>query len=223
MYLGIETSTPVCSVAVFNDDGLRMVLDYRVDKSHSSRLTLQIQEIMKKEELDFSELTGIWFSDGPGSYTGLRIGASVAKGLAYVHNLPLFASSGLLASATRSYKTQPTGLHLACSDARRDDIYMVLLDDKGQVLSKPRLCSLGSELEAVLGKRMEESIYVSGEGRHKVLAKMPGLNLKDCDWGHTAQNLSFLDTQSTDNQEVMFFEPYYMQSPNITKSKKLIG
>ena len=223
MYLGIETSTPVCSVALFDEEGAKHVLDYRVDKSHSSRLTIQIQEIMHLSGLKLSELSGIWFSDGPGSYTGLRIGASVAKGLAFVHNLPLYTRSGLMASASRSFKTQSQGVHLACSDARREDIYMVLMDADGRVLNEPRLCSLGEDLEAVLGKSTGGPVYVSGEGRHKVLEKMTNMNLVDCGWGHSAENLAYLDTQNADNQNVMLFEPYYMQSPNITQSKKLIG
>src|SRR5437763_1918042 len=99
LILNIETSATVCSVCLSRDG---VVMDYRASKephSHARLLTVMIDELLSSLKISFQQLDAIAISAGPGSYTGLRIGFSVAKGLCYALNKPLIAVPTLLALA----------------------------------------------------------------------------------------------------------------------------
>lgn len=224
IYLGIETSTVVCSVALFDQERVLLEKNQFKDRSHSSHLTLMIDAVMKEMEIGWNQLAGVVFSDGPGSYTGLRIGASVAKGICYIHDLPLWRISGLRASSDHSYYKMGSGIHVGVSDARREDIYVVILDEEGQMLVSPRLWNLESDWRPFLEEQRDKDIWVSGAGKEKVLGSKEGWNVTDSRIGHSAANLFYSMIQNPDIQPVnnkMVFEPFYMQTPNITQSKKL--
>jgi len=91
LILNIETSSPICSVCLSRDE---TVIDFREDRtgnSHAKILTVFIDELFKSNNISLSELDAVAVSAGPGSYTGLRIGTSVAKGLGYAVNKPVIS------------------------------------------------------------------------------------------------------------------------------------
>ena len=100
-------------MALFGSDGVIEEMTERKGKSHSSHLTLMIEKLLEGHKMKTNDLSGVVFSDGPGSYTGLRIGASVAKGICFVHDIPLFSYSGLRAVAMKASK-----------EAGKNDIYL---------------------------------------------------------------------------------------------------
>jgi tRNA threonylcarbamoyladenosine biosynthesis protein TsaB len=93
--LNIETATQLCSVALAHDGVVMAQRETFEEKSHAARLTVFIEEILKEKNISVTDLDAIAVGKGPGSYTGLRIGVSTAKGLCYGANLPLIAMSTL--------------------------------------------------------------------------------------------------------------------------------
>jgi tRNA threonylcarbamoyladenosine biosynthesis protein TsaB len=118
--LCLETATTVCSVAVFADKQLLGYQEYRVDKSHSNLLPSIIDTTLQGLSLSKADLTAIAISEGPGSYTGLRIGTSIAKGLCYALEVPLLAVNTLQAMAAEVNRFNTKGAFLCpMIDARR--------------------------------------------------------------------------------------------------------
>jgi len=224
-FLGIETSTPICSVALFDEDKVYIERTQTKDRSHSALLTRMISEVLKESSLNTQDLRRIYVSDGPGSYTGLRIGASVAKGICFAHDIPIYTISGLKASACRSYHDlQQEGVYLGSADARRDDVYLggLAFPEKEEV--DPCMETLGSGFESWIDQFGKKNIYISGEGAVKMKEYELPENVKLIFRGHCASNLFYAVKYDTDSQHIrayMTFEPYYMQRPNITQSKKL--
>lgn len=142
LILSIETSTNVCSVAFYKGAELLAVSEITIQKSHSSLLTVMIQDIVQHSGYTLNELDALAVSAGPGSYTGLRIGSSVAKGLCYSLDIPLIAIDTLHAMAV-SVNRFNTGGHLVCPmiDARRMEVYCCLLDHLGRTIepSAPKI------------------------------------------------------------------------------------
>ena len=119
--LNIETATKVCSVAIGRDGELIALKETNKEKSHSSVITLLIQEVLKKAGIVLSDLDAIAVSKGPGSYTGLRIGVSTAKGLCYSLDKPLIAVNTLQAMARNRVenKSEIPILYCPMIDAKR--------------------------------------------------------------------------------------------------------
>lgn len=138
LILNIETATPVCSVALSRDGQLLDFRESTENKSHATRLTLFIQELLQEYYLASDDLDAISLSMGPGSYTGLRIGASVAKGLAYGSGKPLIGIPTLKALAIGFSLSHPTEIIVSGTsnpvilcpmlDARRMEVYSALYD-----------------------------------------------------------------------------------------------
>ncbi|MDX2345845.1 MAG: tRNA (adenosine(37)-N6)-threonylcarbamoyltransferase complex dimerization subunit type 1 TsaB [Legionella sp.] len=138
--LAIETSTSRASVAL-SVAGKRFVLDETGTHQHAKVLLLMIEQLLSTAGIDFKALDGIVFGEGPGSFTGVRVACSVAKGLAYAYNLPVFPVSGLqaIASEVRQFK-QPA---LVMLDARMHQVYWAFepqLDCIAKVSSPENVC-----------------------------------------------------------------------------------
>jgi tRNA threonylcarbamoyl adenosine modification protein YeaZ len=122
MILALETSTPVCSVAL--GKGRRSVIEKRMEgrSVHSERTFEFIKELLDRHSLKVIDLDAVLFSNGPGSYTGLRIGASAIKGLLFQKNVPLYTLPTLLSFAIPFLAENPPAIH-AVIDARRQHLY----------------------------------------------------------------------------------------------------
>ena len=122
--LCIETATKSCSVALASDGHLVAVKEEVSEQySHSEQLTVFIGQLLQQEELKVSDLDAIAVSSGPGSYTGLRIGVSTAKGLCYAGDLPLISVSTLDAMAQAMKDKNPDAQLCPMLDARRMEVY----------------------------------------------------------------------------------------------------
>ena len=135
--LHIETATPVCSVAVTDDHELIWLKESHEPNSHSKILTAFIEQALKELSLQVEELDAIALSIGPGSYTGLRIGASTAKGLAYGGNIPIISINTLQSIAFRAIKEHGKNMDSSALlrpmlDARRMEVYTALYDQQGR-------------------------------------------------------------------------------------------
>jgi tRNA threonylcarbamoyladenosine biosynthesis protein TsaB len=132
--LSIETSTEVCSVAIHNNGRLVAAGESIEAYSHAERLAPLINELLADNNIKREELTTVAVSAGPGSYTGLRIGTSTAKGLCYALDIPLI-TIGTLESMLEGIE-QENKDQLLCPmlDARRMEVYCLLADGNGQII-----------------------------------------------------------------------------------------
>jgi len=167
LILSIETTTTNCSVAL-SRDGETIVLkeDYSGSYSHAERLHVYIDEVLKEAQITPASLTAIAVSKGPGSYTGLRIGVSAAKGLCYALNIPLIAIATLDALAHQVKINE--GVIVSMLDARRLEVYSAIYNFKHEqiratqaqildeqafkdYLEKANVCFVGNGVEKTKG------------------------------------------------------------------------
>lgn len=127
--LGIDTSTSVASVAIMEDDKLIGEMTLNDKKTHSQKLMLLIEELMKQTNHQFSDLDAIAIGIGPGSFTGLRIGVTTAKGLAHGANLPLIEVSSLEILKHQLFIDSPI---CAMMDSRRSTVFMSFYNTDSQ-------------------------------------------------------------------------------------------
>jgi tRNA threonylcarbamoyladenosine biosynthesis protein TsaB len=132
LILNIETATEVCSVALARDGKLLSIRESRGGYTHSENITVFINEAIQEAGVSLNELDAVAVSKGPGSYTGLRIGVSTAKGLCFALNKPLLAVNTLLSLAnnflTSDLKAQVSNLFCPMLDARRMEVYCAVYD-----------------------------------------------------------------------------------------------
>jgi len=131
LILHIETSTELCSVALSHGDDCLDVRENSEGKNHATMLTLFINDLLKTNNVFTNQIDAVAVSSGPGSYTGLRIGLSTAKGLCYGGNIPLIAISTLQAMSVgfaRNNDVPASALLCPMIDARRMEVYTALYD-----------------------------------------------------------------------------------------------
>jgi len=175
LILCLETSTPVCSVALFNDSIMLAAEETREPNAHSARLTLMIEKMMIDCGLSVSELSAVAVSRGPGSYTGLRIGAGVAKGICYALNIPLISVSTLqamaIAAGRRHEVAEPaTTLIIPMIDARRMEVYSAVYTPSGVEVREVRAEIITHESFAAYS----QTLVLCGNGSDKC-REVPGL------------------------------------------------
>jgi tRNA threonylcarbamoyladenosine biosynthesis protein TsaB len=160
--LAIDTSTNVCSVCIANGDEIAAQYVTTSGKTHSERLMPAVEMLFNHLDFDAHALHGIAVINGPGSFTGLRIGLSVAKGLALGLNIPIVAMSSLEVAALQ---IQGDGLICPALDARRQQIFTCLYEKRGTAL---RLLIEPKSIEPVSwsGEIPKQPIIFCGPGAH---------------------------------------------------------
>lgn len=225
LILHIETSAKNCSVALSQDGRL---LFHKVDtagSSHSVQLGLFVDEALSMAERVGQRLHAVAVSSGPGSYTGLRIGVSMAKGLCYGLNIPLLSvpTLDLLADEVRRTKQLPANA-LICPlvDARRMEVYTALYDAEGTMLHPVSAVVVD---ENTFARDLEtHPIWFVGDGAEKCRSIIGGENA-DFDGQIVPLASSMLPLAEKKYQEqtfedVAYFEPFYLKDFVATVSKK---
>ena len=218
--LNIETATKNCSVALAKE-GKTIVSKEIAEEgySHSERLHVFIEEIIKDAKITFQDLSAIAVSQGPGSYTGLRIGVSAAKGLCFALDIPLIALDTLQVLASQVQLSD--GLIIPMLDARRMEVYSAIFSsdfDKIQGV-EAQIITEDSFLD------FQETLYFVGDCPEKckaVLTKDNFIFLEEIKYP-SAKEMSFLSFEKykkNDTEDVAYFEPYYLKDFMITTSKK---
>ncbi len=122
--LHLETATKVCSVALScNGEMVAMREESTEEYSHSEKLTVFIQEVVQEAGITLQNIHGVSVASGPGSYTGLRIGVSTAKGLCYALDIPLISVDALFSMAKMAHQKYPKQTLCPLIDARRMEVY----------------------------------------------------------------------------------------------------
>lgn len=222
--LQIETATSVCSVAVSIHGKTVAVKEELGQNLHASNLTLFIEEAIKEAGITFKDLDAIAISKGPGSYTGLRIGVSTAKGLCYALDLPLIAIETLEMMAAGFLIKNPDYKDLVCPmiDARRMEVYTTIFDAKLKVL-EPTTAKIIDE-SSFADFLIDQKITYIGDGSSKCEEALNNSNAIFCnDNFNSATYLSLLAENAfakSDFEDVAYFEPFYLKDFVVTQPKK---
>ncbi|MBP4140748.1 tRNA (adenosine(37)-N6)-threonylcarbamoyltransferase complex dimerization subunit type 1 TsaB [Flavobacterium sp. I-SCBP12n] len=218
--LNIETATKNCSVALAKEGKTILCKEIAEEGySHAERLHVFIEEIVKEADISLKDLKAIAVSQGPGSYTGLRIGVSAAKGLCFALGIPLIAVDTLQVLARQVSVSD--GLIIPMIDARRMEVYSAVFnpkfDKKREILAEIISEDSFSELE--------EKLYFVGDCAEKcksVLTKENFYFLENIKYPSAKEMsaISYEKFKINDTVDVAYFEPYYLKDFMITPSKK---
>jgi tRNA threonylcarbamoyladenosine biosynthesis protein TsaB len=224
--LHIETSTRVCSVALSSDEILLEYVDLDEGMNHAAILAPSIKQLLSITNIRPGDLGAISVSSGPGSYTGLRVGCSTAKAMAYSLKIPLVSIPTLTALAWAAFVSHPEAeFALPMLDARRNEVYTSLFD-REMNQSFPT-SSFDLDLPTLQALMPVDRIVVScGDGA----MKLKGMNLEfsnlviDSNLLSSARHLvgpAFNRLSLNQLSDPMHFVPFYLKPPNITHPKKL--
>lgn len=225
--LGIETSTKVCSIAISKNNQLLAMEEVGGAYTHAENVNPFIEKVVKKASINFSDIDAIAVSKGPGSYTGLRIGVSSAKGLCYALNKPLIAIGTLQAMALRMAKQSANKNLLFCPmiDARRMEVYAAIYDANNELIEpiSAKIIDENSFAEVLTNHK----VMFFGDGATKCKAVLEGNSnaLFDDDTLPSAIEINELASKKLNNNEledVAYFEPFYLKDFIATTPKKII-
>jgi len=222
--LYIETSTDTCSVAISDGHTLLGLKEEHETLNHASHITVMINELFKEINSDMKQLAGVVLSEGPGSYTSLRVGMSVAKGICYALDIPLFAVGTLeaLARAAGEANQDKTDYICAMIDARRMEVYASIFDRNGHpILENQALILEENTFDSYLANG--RSILCCGNGSSKAIALYQGENIRFSDLKTSAVQLiepGLERYKGGKSVNLAYFSPNYIKSPNITKATR---
>ncbi|MFN4235202.1 MAG: tRNA (adenosine(37)-N6)-threonylcarbamoyltransferase complex dimerization subunit type 1 TsaB [Bacteroidia bacterium] len=222
--LCIETATKMCSVALYKGENLLAIKEQGGAYAHAENLTVFIQQVISDAQISFNQLSAIAVSKGPGSYTGLRIGVSTAKGLAYALNKPIIGIDTLTSMANLARQKINYQNEFLCPmiDARRMEVYCAIFDQNQNII-KP--ISADIITENVFDKYIGESkIVIFGDGSQKCkeLFKNKTNYIFLQDEFISAKGLIIPALKKLNNNElddVVYFEPFYLKDFISSSSK----
>lgn len=219
--LSIETSTAICSVAIHDCGKLVALKELKEDGAHSEKLIGLIDSVLQESGLDYLLLDAIAVSQGPGSYTGLRIGVSTAKGLCYALSKPLLGINTLQAIALhRNYLEGEIGI--AVLDARRMEVYCQAFGREG--LAVGSIESVVLDENSFLNYLEKDTVYFSGDAVEKVSSVVNHKNAVFLnDLGLSANHLgsiAFEKYQAGQFEDIAYFVPNYLKEFKALHSKK---
>lgn len=221
--LSIETSTSICSVAIHEQGELLALAEIMEPGAHAEKLVSLVDAALKQANLRLVDLAAVAVSQGPGSYTGLRIGVSTAKGIAYALDIPLIGINTLQAMAA-SQSIAEGEYVVAVLDARRKEVYTQTFGDSFQQLSPIEAVVLE---EGVFGSVLEKGkVYFVGDGVEKVKEEVQHVNaqfVENWESSLSAKNMGVLASEKHARQEwedLAYFVPNYLKEFKALQSTK---
>lgn len=209
--LNIETATKNCSVALAKDGETLFCSEISdLGYYHAEKLHVFIEEILAKVKIAPKDLNAIAISSGPGSYTGLRIGVSAAKGLCFALDLPLI-SVDTLTSLASQVKAQ-NGIIIPMIDARRMEVYSAIFDANNKMIRKVE----AEIITETSFNEFTETVYFIGDSNEKVKQILTNDNfvfLDDIKYP-SAKDMSVISYQKFQEknfEDLAYFEPYYLK------------
>jgi tRNA threonylcarbamoyladenosine biosynthesis protein TsaB len=228
MILCIETATGVCSAALCNDTATLHLREAAEGRSHASQLTVLIRELLAEASVSTQELDAVAVSKGPGSYTGLRIGVSVAKGISYGAGIPLIGINTMTAMyyGYISKHGIPPAETLLCPmiDARRMEVYNAIFTPDGKMV-RPTAADIIDEA-SFRDELAKGRVIFFGSGAAKCMTTITDGNALFED-GFTL-SASYLQLPSAEAlrekryEDTAYFEPFYLKEFLATVPKKMI-
>ena len=217
--LNIETATRNCSVAISKDGETLVCLEMAEQGySHAEKLHVFIEESLAQAQLAYKDLDAIAVSQGPGSYTGLRIGVSAAKGLAFALDIPLIAVDTLEVLALQAKVSD--GFIVPVIDARRMEVYSAIFDSNVQKIRKIQAEIITEDSFSAF----DQNVYFVGDCLEKcktVLTKQNFIFLDDVIFPSAKEMAKISDEKykKNDTVDVAYFEPYYLKDFMVTAKK----
>jgi tRNA threonylcarbamoyladenosine biosynthesis protein TsaB len=215
LLLSIDTSIRGCSVAVHSDAGLLAAYDLFTDKSSSSMLTTLIQSSVEHSGYKLSDVDAIAVAKGPGSYTGLRVGVSTAKGLCYALDKPLIAINTLQAMALQLSSFYPGHLLCPMIDARRMEVYSAVFDERNAFVQPTQAVIMNENSFQDLLADHKVVFFGDGAAKCKTLlgdhpnAVFPTDLIRPS--AKTVGQLALIALRNEQFEDVAAFEPYYLK------------
>jgi tRNA threonylcarbamoyladenosine biosynthesis protein TsaB len=231
MIICLETATNLCSVALCDNAGVISLRESNESKSHASMLTVFIEEILREHGLKARDLDAVAVSKGPGSYTGLRIGVSVAKGIAYGASIPLIGIEttlsmfwGITGSKYFSAESDVNTLFCPMLDARRMEVYYAIYNSGGN-----RIKDISAEIineDTFINIPESQKIIFFGDGAIKC---QEVINCKNAffavDYMISASHMHkpvFQAFNDEHYEDIAYFEPLYLKDFITSKPRKNI-
>lgn len=220
LVLNIETATTNCSVSL-SKDGETLVLkeDNSAGYSHAETLHVFIKDVFEAANINTLDIDAVAVSKGPGSYTGLRIGVSSAKGLCYALNKPLISVS-TLESLSHQVKVEE-GIIIPMLDARRMEVYSAIFNHNHELIREIKAEVLTEDSYTDLLK--EYKVYFIGNGVTKTAQLIQHPNAVFIEGKLPSANemgsISEMKHKKSDIEDVAYFEPYYLKDFVAIKKK----
>ena len=224
--LHIDTSTDVCSVCLASNGKLISKRETGIERSHASILTVFIEELLEDSTGDNRSLDAIAVSMGPGSYTGLRIGVSAAKGICYGANIPLIAIPTLEAICIGALQCftdlEDDALLVPMIDARRMEVYMAVYDM--QMKNIEDTSALIIDKDSFRDLLASHVIYLFGTGAEKLKYSLTHKNIRFP--GKLEMSSEYMIELALQRfkdkhfEDVAYFEPYYLKDFVATTPRK---
>ena len=230
LILCIETGTDVCSVGLA-ENGQLVALRESCGRDHARNVAVYVDELLRERDIDADEIDAIAVGKGPGSYTGLRIGVSFAKGLCYGLRKPLIAIGSLDALVEVAREDAEAGIvdvddferATLCPmvDARRMEVYTQLFNGRGEALGEVEAKIIDEQSFAAEIAAAEEFV-IFGNGAAKCTGTLSA-KAKLIDVVPSARGLARLAQEALDagrTEDIAYFEPFYLKNFVVTTSKK---
>ena len=229
LILAIETGTDICSVALIRDGELIALRESDEERNHAKKIAVFVDELLREYDIAAEELDAVAVSKGPGSYTGLRIGVSFAKGLCYGQNIPLVAVGSLDSLVEVAREDFEAGIidieqwdnALLCPmiDARRMEVYTQLFDTDGVAQSEVEAKII--DTESFAEERKDRSFVIFGNGAKKCTEVLEGATFIEV--VPSARGMARIAEQAFaegKTEDVAYFEPFYLKDFVVGTAKK---
>ncbi|MDZ7632945.1 MAG: tRNA (adenosine(37)-N6)-threonylcarbamoyltransferase complex dimerization subunit type 1 TsaB [Bacteroidales bacterium] len=228
MILCIETATGVCSAALCDDLRVIRVAEAPSGLSHAAQLTVIIQRLLEETGVKAVDLDAVAVSKGPGSYTGLRIGVSTAKGIAYGAGIPLLGINTLTAMFSGYRTLHPADISsgtLLCPmiDARRMEVYNALFRADGTMVRETSADIIDNTSFKDILDKQKILFFGTGAGKCRSAISHPNAHFRD-EFILSASYLHIPSVNALKNkqfEDVAYFEPYYLKEFIATIPRKL--
>ncbi|MFD2588479.1 tRNA (adenosine(37)-N6)-threonylcarbamoyltransferase complex dimerization subunit type 1 TsaB [Croceitalea marina] len=220
--INLETATTNCSVSISVDGKLVSVKEENTPNySHSEQLHIFIKEALEEASFSFSDIDAIAVSKGPGSYTGLRIGVSAAKGLCFSLDLPLI-SVPTLESMANQLHIEPNEIVIPVLDARRMEVYSCVFDDAYHEIRETKAEIIDENSFAHYSGF--KKVHIIGSGAEKCQEVLSHSNFQFYKEAFPSSRemakLAQKKFKANDFEDVAYFEPYYLKDFILQTKKK---
>jgi len=219
--LNLETATTNCSVSIAKAGQILAIKEHNTPNySHAEQLHVFINEVLQKAAVSTTDIDAIAISKGPGSYTGLRIGVSAAKGLCFALDIPLI-SIPTLESMANQLKASDTNFIIPVLDARRMEVYSAVFDNNAKELreTKAEIIDENSFREFI----QKGEVSLIGSGAEKCKAILNSAVNYNTSIVPSSREMAFLSQQKFEHkifEDVAYFEPFYLKDFVLTTKKK---
>ncbi|AWW34671.1 tRNA (adenosine(37)-N6)-threonylcarbamoyltransferase complex dimerization subunit type 1 TsaB [Mannheimia varigena] len=214
--LALDTATEACSVALLHN-GKISTLDEISPRSHTQRILPMVDELLTQANIQIKDVNYLVFGRGPGSFTGVRVGVSVAQGLAMGANLPVVAVSNLKAMAEEAYQKLGAEKVIALIDARMNEVYFAQFERNGEQWNEVVVEQVCSPEKAISQFQVSENVVVVGTGwaaysqfsEQNLPLVVSEITLPSAEY---MLSIAEVEIQNSNTQSALEIEPVYLRN-----------